>query len=81
MSSHSGSEEAISLSLTKQEALVLFDQLSRFSNTGAFTFEDQSERRVLWNVCCLLEKVLVEPFMGNYGELLASARASVRDEE
>lgn len=72
--------EIIDLSLTKDEALVLFEFLSRFSESNSkLTIEDQAEERVLWNLCCDLEKNLVEAFCGNYDELLEKARERVRD--
>ncbi len=70
----------INISLTKDESLVLFEFLSRFSqNDSKLTIEDQAEERVLWNLCCDLEKILVEPFQSNYGEILKEARDKVRD--
>lgn len=72
--------EIVNLSLTKDEALILFEFLSRFSESDSeLTIEDQAEERVLWNLCCDLEKILVEPFQENYGELLNQAREKVRD--
>lgn len=72
--------EIINLSLTKDEAIVLFEFLSRFSNSDSkLTIEDQAEERVLWNVCCELEKILVAPFQENYREILNQAREKVRD--
>jgi hypothetical protein len=58
--------EPVRLELTADEALVLFDFLSRFSNTDGLAIEDPAEQRALWNVCCLLEKQLVEPFLADY---------------
>lgn len=69
----------VKLELTPNEALVLFEYLSRFSDTDDPTIHDQSERRVLWDLCCQLESTLVEPFRADYRELLDAARAQVRD--
>ncbi len=72
--------EILNLSLTKNEALVLFEFLSRLSDSNSkLTIEDQAEERVLWNLCCDLEKILIEPFQENYVELLNQAREKVRD--
>lgn len=71
--------EKISLELTPSEALVLFEFLSRFSDDHVLVLEDQAEERVLWDLCCSLESILVEPFAENYTELLERARAEVRD--
>jgi len=69
----------IQISLTDDEALVLFEFLSRFSETDSLTIEDQAEERILWNLCCDLESVLVEPFKEDYANILAQARQNIRD--
>ena len=66
------------LSLTNAEALVLFEFVSRFSNTDVLEIQDRAEAQALWNVCCLLEKQLVEPFDPNYDALLQAARDEIR---
>ena len=71
----------IKIELSPDEALVLFEYLSRFSDTGKTEFEDKSEKIALWNLTCLLEKVMVEPFKPNYGELVHAARDRLRDED
>jgi hypothetical protein len=71
--------ESIRLELTGDVALVLFELLSRFSDTDALTVEDQAERRALWKLHGLFEKQLVEPFRPEYAELLAAARNRLRD--
>lgn len=72
-------ESEVTISLNKDEALVLFEFLSRFGEENNLKIEDQSEERVLWNLCCDLEKVLVEPFQKNYRELLLKAQNNIRD--
>ena len=72
-------DELIKIELNSDEALVLFEFLSNFTETDELRIEDQAEKRVLWNMCCDLEKILVEPFQENYAELLAAARAKTRD--
>jgi hypothetical protein len=67
----------VAITLTKAEALVLFDLLSRFSETGRMDFEHNAENQVLLNVCCILESALTEPFSENYEELLQTARVSL----
>lgn len=42
-------------------------------------FEDQAEQRVVWNIEATLEKSLVAPFRADYLEIVAAARARVRD--
>jgi hypothetical protein len=72
-------EEQVTIELSKPEALVLFELLSRFSDGDRLQIEDRAEERVLWNVQCLLERALVEPFEPGYGELLNEARNRLRD--
>ena len=74
------SDEKIRVELSKDEALVLFEFLSRFGAGGDLRIEDQSEERVLWDVLAVLEKALVEPFMPDYQSLLLEARGRVRDD-
>lgn len=73
-------ERNVHLELSRDEAIVFFDWLTRFNKSGS-AFEDQAEQRVLWDLEALLESKLDEPFAPNYGELLARARSSVRDSE
>ena len=69
----------VQLSLTSDEALVLHEFLQRFSESGALRLEDQSEERALWNLCCLLEKELLEPLSASYLQALEAARNRLRD--
>lgn len=71
-------DETIGLNLTRAEALVLFDWLSRCDGSGSFGFEDDAEQKVLWVVEAQLERVLTEPLSPDYRELLASARRRVK---
>lgn len=70
----------VTIELTGDEALVLFDWITRFTEREDKEFEDQAEEKVLWQIEAVLEKVLVEPFKPDYDRLLAAARAKVRDE-
>jgi len=69
--------EKVFIELSKAEALVLFDLLARFDKDEKSIIENQAEERVLWNIHCSLEKVLVEPFSPDYAKLLAEARNQV----
>ena len=71
----------VTLQLSPDEALVLFEWVSRFNKTRAPAFEDQAEERVLWDLEARLESALVAPFRKDYAETLADARARVRDAE
>ena len=49
--------EAVLLSLTKEEAVVLSDWLYRNSRNKEY-FADEAEQTVFWGIECMLEKVL-----------------------
>lgn len=74
------SNENVQIEITKDEALVLFEFLSRFSETDTLEIEDQAEERALWNLTCVLEKILVEPFLPDYLDIIKAARDRLRDE-
>ena len=69
----------INLKLSQDEALILFEFLSRFEETDKLEIVDQAESRVLWNLLGELQPILVEPFKENYKQLLIRAREHVRD--
>jgi hypothetical protein len=71
--------KAVTLSLSNDEALVLFEWITRFNSDAKSAFEDQAEQRVLWDLEAQLESVLTEPLSATYRESLALARARVRD--
>nr|BFE57995.1 hypothetical protein GCM10020063_025210 [Dactylosporangium thailandense] len=77
-------QDDVRISLTQDEALVLFEWLGRIDEqTDRFgdLVEDQAEQRALWNLTCLLERELVQLFSANYAELVEQARSRLRDEE
>ena len=74
-------EDAVQIKLTKDDALVLFAFLSRFSDTNTLEITDQAEERALWNLTCLFEKKLAEPFSNDWAEIIEAARNRLRDEE
>jgi hypothetical protein len=71
--------EPVHIELTADEALVLSEFLARYCDSNTLTIEDQAEQRALWNLHCLLEKQLVEPFDPNYSGLVDAARDRLRD--
>lgn len=72
----------ITLTISKDESLVLFDFLSRFNESEhPNIFEDQAEQKVLWIIEGQLEKQLVEPFMPDYKEIIKKVRNKIRDKE
>ena len=74
-------QEEVTLRLSKNEALVLFELVSRFSEKKKLSIEDQAEERVLWDICCSLEATLPQPLSADYAAVLAKARQLVRDEK
>ncbi len=75
-------EDRVTIRLTKEEAIVLFEFLGRFNERDRDElFEDQAEQRVLWDIECILEKRLAEPFRADYPAIVRRAREQVRDEE
>lgn len=72
-------EKRIRIDLNNEEAIVLFEFLSRFSDEEKLEIVDQSEERVLLNILCELEKELVKPFSETYAEILTEARPKIRD--
>lgn len=74
-------DEEIKLLLTRSEAVVLYEFLTRFSENQVLQIHDQAEARVLWNLQCDLETSLTEPFDVDYTKIIEKARNDVRDEE
>ena len=72
-------KKPVTIELTGDQALVLFEWIKRFNEQEDEDFEDQAEERVLWDIEAILEKALVEPFEQDYDRLLVEARATVRD--
>ena len=73
-------EKEIEIRLTKDEALVLFEFLSRFNQAdNNAIFEDKSEQKTLWTIEGQLEKILVEPFKPDYLDIIKEARNRLRD--
>jgi hypothetical protein len=70
--------DQITIMLTKEEAIVLFEFLSRAEETDKLHFANEAEERVLWSIHAVLEKNLVEPFHPDWNEILEQARAKVR---
>jgi hypothetical protein len=73
-------QQKINLTVTKDEALVLFEFLARFNQSEhPDIFEDQSEQKTLWILEGQLETQLVEPFKPDYKDILKEARNKIRD--
>lgn len=78
MNQHNDTSE-LHISLTADEALVLFEFLSRFEESNELTIVDQAEERALSNLLGPLQKQLVSPFQQDYVEQLRQARNRLRD--
>ena len=70
--------EKVNIELTKEQSIVLFEFLSRFSDQDNLTIEHPSEEKVLLEVTQILEKKLSEPFLSEYGEILKLAREKIQ---
>jgi hypothetical protein len=69
------------ITLTRDEALVLADYLHRWSETKEMAFEDEAERTALDNLLCLLESADDgTAFSKDYAEQVAAARKRLRPE-
>ncbi len=68
------------LDLTKEEIVVLTGLLKRYSENETFVIEDQAEQRALWNLECVLEKVVGNYYEGNWETAHNDALDSLRDE-
>ncbi|MGR5168575.1 hypothetical protein ACPV5L_15360 [Vibrio astriarenae] len=65
------------LSLSNDEAIVLFELLARFTEDEKLEILDESEAIVLWAIANSLETDLTEPFDSQWHEKLHAARRKV----
>lgn len=70
-------DERVKLELSRSQAIVLFEWLSRSEEVGQAS--DPAEQRVLWLIEGQLEKALVEPLKPDYLELVEAARRAVTE--
>jgi hypothetical protein len=66
----------ISVTLTHDEALVLFDLTQRLETEAALETiaKDKAELITLWSLTAALEPLIDDAFSSRYGELLAAAK-------
>jgi hypothetical protein len=69
----------VKIELSQDEALVLFEFLSRYDERKNLDIKNGAEEKVLWMLHGAREKQLVQPFKLNYVELLLRSRQSVRE--
>jgi len=74
-------KKGVAIELKYHEALVLFEWLSNFVDDTELEGLLPSERRVLWDMQCVLEKNIDGVFSSNYGELVEEARKKVDEWE
>jgi hypothetical protein len=67
-------EEATTLRLTSDEALVFFSILSRWSDENATRADHAAEQTVLDGILATLEEQLTAPFAPDYEQLVQAAR-------
>lgn len=72
----------VTLTLTTDQALVLYHWLNRADEAGQLPTMHQGEQNTLWKLEGKLEKVLVAPLKPEYHQLVEAALARVaRDSE
>lgn len=69
----------ISIELSEDEVLVLFEWLHRVNESPQIEFEDQAEQRVVWDLEAALESANPALFASDYRVHLREARDRVRD--
>jgi hypothetical protein len=78
LSPNSMSEQPdITIRLSHDEALVLSEVFYRFADTDALTLLHNAEFVALGRISGQLDKLLVEPFLPNYSDLLQAARERI----
>ncbi|NIQ15698.1 MAG: hypothetical protein GTO02_15255 [Candidatus Dadabacteria bacterium] len=73
------SKDKITIELSNKEALVLWAFLHRFDDEDNYSFADQADQRVLWDLEILLQPQLPEITSPDYGKFLKDAREQIRD--
>ena len=63
------------IKLNNYEVLVFFDWLVKFVENNEIN--DEAEQKILYDLECLLESILEEPFMENYKNLIHIAKKSI----
>ena len=71
------SEEAVTLTVGRAEALVLFEMLANFYRQPVLEIGGPAERLALVRLHGALERTLVEPFMPDYRALIEAARSEL----
>lgn len=72
---------SVTLSLTHDQALVLFEWLSREDGKNGLPTEHPAEQKVLWEIEGQLERALVEPLQPGYAAAVSAARERLITED
>jgi hypothetical protein len=70
-----GDDSQVTITLSKAEALVIFDLLAEFREEPSIAVRHEADRKAIWTA--ILEKRLAEPFLSNYDRILAKARRTL----
>ena len=65
--------------LSQDQALVLFEFFSRFSETNQLRLKNNAEFVALSEIAAQIEQTLVQPLQPDYSDLLAGAQARLAD--
>lgn len=71
-------DEPVTIVLPPDEALVLFELLSRYEETERLTVDGAAEEIALWRLQGKLQSLLVTPLLPDYAERLHGARERLR---
>lgn len=76
------SETGVAITLSSDEALILFDLLHRWEGQQLVPEpQNKAEQVALWNLSAILERELRAPFDSRYAELVSEAAARLAAEE
>ena len=75
-------DKYVLINLSNDEAIVLLEWLTKFNQQEhSSSFEDPSEKRVLFDLETNLEKQISDTFKKDYNNILSKAREKIRDKE
>ena len=84
MKASEGPEDVVYIQMSRAEALILFEWIHRHEDVNVdlpALVNDEAERAVLWGISGALEKLLPEPFSGDYDDTIADAQRRVTPDE
>ena len=69
----------LNITLSKDEALVLFEFFARFDDNNQFVLRNNAEYLAFSKISGQLQKALTEPFNPNYQVILHAAQSRLAD--